>query len=49
MNVAVNVVAGQRKRVKWRRHAEGYFFMAPWLIGFLVLVPVPWWHRLASL
>src|SRR5215831_5241961 len=30
-----------RRRVRWRRHAEGYLFIAPWLAGFLALVAGP--------
>src|SRR5438128_3100574 len=37
----VGPVRAHPRRVNWRRHVEGYVFIAPWLAGFLVLVAGP--------
>jgi len=41
VGIGVEPVGSARRRVKWRRHAEGYVFLAPWLAGFLVLTAGP--------
>jgi multiple sugar transport system permease protein len=35
------VVAQSRRRARWRRYAEGYFFIGPWLIGLVLFTAGP--------
>jgi len=31
----------RRRRIRWRRHVEGYLVIAPWLLGFLAFIAGP--------
>ena len=34
-------VSVRRRRIRWREHAVGYAFLAPWLVGFFAFVAGP--------
>ena len=37
----INLAKGRRRPIRWRRHALGYLFISPWIVGFLVFIAGP--------